>query len=224
MGKNQMMDIKLVLFDCDGTLIDSEYINNKATSDVLVALGHTKFTIPYCMEYFAGCSIHDVRNALEELKIADIESTLEKMQNITIELAKTGLAPIKNSLELMHDIKLPKCVVSNGERHLVLHSLKVTGLNKYFDDAKVFTRDLVVRPKPAPDLYLYAAQKSGDILPQHCLVIEDSVKGITAGKAAGMHVLGFVGGNHHNSETKAILRNSGAFAIIEDLSEVMEFL
>lgn len=219
-----MMDIKLVMFDCDGTLIDSEYINNKATSDVLKDLGHHKFTVPYCMEYFAGCSINDVRKALEDLKIIDIEGALSRMQNITIELAKTSLAPIKNSLELLSNIKLPKCVVSNGERHLVLHSLKVTKLIEHFSETRIFTRDLVARPKPAPDLYLYAAKECGNVLPQNCLVIEDSIKGITAGKAAGMHVLGFVGGNHHNSETKEVLRGSGAFAIINDLSEVMKFL
>lgn len=218
------MEIKLIIFDCDGTLIDSEYINNKATSDVLIELGHKEFTIDYCIRFFAGCSMHDVLDTLKKLRIPNPEITLDAMQTRAIAMAKNNLAPISNAIETVKKITLPKAVASNGERKMVITSLSITGLSKYFDNNSIFTCELVKKAKPAPDIYLYAAEKMGGIEPKHCLVIEDSVRGIIAGKAAGMNVLGFTGGNHHNDESKQALKDAGAMQIIENLAEILHYL
>ena len=146
------LDIDLVIFDCDGTLVDSEYVNNKSISEMLIGLGHEKFTLHYCVDYFAGCSVHDVINTLERLEIKNPEEELQKMHEHAIKLAKKELAAIKNVKETLAKISLPKCVASNGEKHIVTDFLEITGLIDFFGHSKIFTRELVTNPKPHPDL------------------------------------------------------------------------
>ena len=217
------LDINLVIFDCDGTLVDSEYVNNKSISQMLVGLGHTKFTTEYCIDYFAGCSIHDVVDALKRLKVESPEKELEKMHLYAMDLARKELSAIKNVSETLERIKIPKCVASNGEHSIVRDFLNITKLMKFFSEDYVFTRELVKHPKPAPDLYLHAAKQMGDIPPEKCLVIEDSVVGVTAGKSAGMNVIGFVGANHHHEQSEHQLLKAGAFTVIKDFSEILNY-
>jgi HAD superfamily hydrolase (TIGR01509 family) len=218
------MDIKLIIFDCDGTLIDSEYINNKATSEILIELGHTKFTVEYCLSLFAGCSSHDIIKALKEDNIQNPEETLNTMNIRALKLAKTNLKPIKHAIETVTQIKIPKAVASNGEKMNVIEFLKMTGLIKYFPEEQIFTTELVAKPKPAPDLHLYTAKKMGNVDPKNCLVIEDSIRGIIAAKNAGMNVLAFTGGNHHHNKSKKELHKAGASAVIETLPEILGYL
>lgn len=218
------MDIKLVIFDCDGTLIDSEYVNNKATSDILTELGHEEFTIDHCISHFAGCSMHDVIDTLKKLEVSKPEEVLERIHKHAMKMAKAKLEPIQNVAETLKQIQIPKAVASNGERHIVVECVKITDLIQYFHTDHIFTRELVKNPKPSPDLYLHVAEEMGNINPRNCLVIEDSMRGITAGKNAGMNVLGFTGGNHHHHESRKELRNAGALAVIENFSELLEYL
>jgi HAD superfamily hydrolase (TIGR01509 family) len=217
------LDIDLVIFDCDGTLVDSEYVNNKSISRMLVGLGHNKFTIEYCVDYFAGCSIHDVVDALNRLKVESPEKELEKMHLYAMDLAQKELAAIKNVPETLEKIRIPKCVASNGEHGIVREFLNITKLMQFFTEDSVFTRELVKNPKPAPDLYLHTAKQMGNIPPERCLVIEDSVVGVTAGKSAGMNVIGFVGANHHHEQSEHQLLKAGAFTIMKDFSEMLNY-
>ena len=216
--------IDLVIFDCDGTLVDSEYVNNKSISAMLVGLGHKKFTLEYCTDYFAGCSVHDVINTLERLQVKHPEKALQEMHEYAMNIAQSDLRAIKHVPETLAGITLPKCVASNGERHIVLEFLEITGLDGFFEKDNIFTRELVKKPKPEPDLYLYAAKKMGNTPPERCLVIEDSVIGVTAAKRAGMNVIGFFGANHHHERSENLLLTAGAFVAVKDFSEIMHYI
>ncbi len=213
----------LVLFDCDGTLVDSETINAQAMSEILIELGHKKYTTELCLKNFIGCSAVEIIQTLEILNITDPNHTLNLMHHRGISLAKTSLKPIKNARETIRSIKTPKCLVSNGDRKTVLEFLKITHLSEYFKEHSVFTREQVSKPKPSPDLYLFAAQKF-NTKPSNCLVIEDSVIGITAAKKAGMKVLGFTGANSFHEHMIQQIKDAGADHVIHDLLEILKHI
>jgi HAD superfamily hydrolase (TIGR01509 family) len=110
---------------------------------------------------------------------------------------------------VLEGLQIPHCVASSSDFDRVTLSLSLTGLATHFD-SRLYTSQMVERGKPAPDLFLYAAEKMRAD-PRRTLVIEDSVSGVAAGKAAGMTVWGFVGGSHYQSrDGKAILSEAGA--------------
>lgn len=117
------------------------------------------------------------------------------------------------------------CVASNGERSSVIKSLKMTGLYEAFDGGEdhIFTKIQVENAKPAPDLFLFAAEKM-DVLPKDCAVIEDSVAGVRAGIAAGMYVLGFTGSHHNPAMHANALKEAGAHRIFSDLIHIADYL
>lgn len=213
----------LVLFDCDGTIVDSETINAQAMSEILIKLEHKKYTTKYCLEKFIGCSAVEIIQTLEKLQINNPYQTLEQMHHRGIKLARAHLKPISNASETIRQIKIPKCIVSNGDRKTVLEFLKITQLSDYFKEHNVFTREQVSKPKPSPDLYLFAAEKL-NIAPSNCLVIEDSIIGITAAKKAGMKVLGFTGANSFHENMTAQIKDAGADHIIHDLLEILNHI
>jgi beta-phosphoglucomutase-like phosphatase (HAD superfamily) len=110
-------------------------------------------------------------------------------------------------------------VASNGERGNVIKSLEVTGLLHHFDEDRVFTKIQVERPKPAPDLFLFACEKM-QVAPANALAIEDSVAGVAAARAADIHVLGFTGTAHNKENHAKMLKNAGADAIIDTLIHI----
>lgn len=111
-----------------------------------------------------------------------------------------------------------KCVASSSHHERIALALRVTGLAHHFGDA-VFSSTMVERGKPAPDLFLHAAKAMG-VEPAHCIVVEDSVAGVAAGKAAGMAVIGFTGGSHCGPDHRHLLVTAGADRVIHDMSEL----
>ena len=147
----------LIIFDCDGTLVDSEYLYNSITSELLNEIGYAEYTPELCMELFTGQSWSTIRGALEERhgeKMPDdiieryIRIANEKM-NHDFEAAPHA-DTVLSELHQTHSL----CVASNGERNNVIKSLQVTGLFDYFGEDRIFSKIQVERPKPAPDLFL----------------------------------------------------------------------
>jgi HAD superfamily hydrolase (TIGR01509 family) len=132
------------------------------------------------------------------------------------------LQAIDGVLELLGSLRVPLCVASNSHTNRVRHSLQVTGLLPFFDP-HVFSATMVTRGKPAPDLFLFAAEKlavpAGD-----CLVVEDSIHGATAARSAGMEVIGFCGGSHCQPGHAERLLAAGCQRVFARMSEVREFL
>jgi beta-phosphoglucomutase-like phosphatase (HAD superfamily) len=115
-------------------------------------------------------------------------------------------------------LQIPHCVASSSDLDRVSFSLSLTGLSSHFG-GRLYSAQMVERGKPAPDLFLYAAERM-QANPCHTLVIEDSVSGVTAAKAAGMTAWGFVGGSHYQwRDGKAILRGAGADRVFERMAD-----
>ena len=217
----------LIIFDCDGTLVDSEYLNNKVSSDLLIEFGLTEYTPEKCIEEFTGSTWTNIRSDLEarhNVKLPD-DLISNYIARVHAEMEK-GLPPIKGAIDFVvtSQSKFKICVGSNGERSNVMKSLSLCGFSpKFFQDDNIFTRIQVPNGKPAPDLFLYAAEKM-NTEPSKCLVIEDSPTGVLAGVAAGIEVWGFVGTAHDQKSQEKKLIEAGASRVFSDFIHMGEAL
>ncbi|QKG25297.1 HAD family hydrolase [Actinomadura verrucosospora] len=184
--------IELVIFDCDGVLVDSEPIAVRTHSAVLTALGWP-LSEAEVMERFVGRSTASI-NELIEARLGP-ELTAEagrRFERLHAEAVDAGLAPVDGIAEALAAITLPTCVASSGSHAKMRHTLGRTGLHAHFE-GRIFSATQVARGKPAPDLFLLAAREMGAD-PGRCVVVEDSRYGVQAARAAGMRVLGYAGG------------------------------
>lgn len=221
-----MDDFDLLIFDCDGTLVDSEYMNNLATIRLLHDEGLTQYDMDYAFEHFVGLRLNMILAGIaKETGHVFPPGMSARYAQMAEEMMPEYLKGIPGADELVaaaaKNMKI--CVASNGQRENVLSSLERTGLKQFFPDEYVFTGVMVKNAKPAPDLFLLAAEKMG-VCPDRCLVIEDSVAGVTGAKAAGMRVFGFTGthDNHETAEKK--LAQAGAAEIFTSLIHIKERL
>ena len=184
------MNTKCILFDCDGTLVDSENITNRVVAKMAGELGIT-MTLSEAQQKFGGKTLDAVIYGMKEMSGKDIPADwLPRLVKEVSKAYETDLQPMEGIKKLLDSIDIPICVASNGEPRHVKGSLMLTGLNGYFNE-NVFTASEVNRPKPAPDLFLHAAQKMG-FKPKDCVVIEDSIPGVTAAVNANIKVYGLV--------------------------------
>ncbi|KGD39525.1 HAD hydrolase, IA, variant 3 family protein [Burkholderia pseudomallei] len=210
-------DARVLICDCDGVLIDSETIaadvlvrelearwpGVAARSIVLPLLGLRTERVLDCARARAGRALAD----------SDIEAIRRSVEAAAVQ------APIVDGIDAaLARIDLTIACASNSRRHYVDAALRRTGLKRFFGE-RLFCADGVARPKPAPDVYLAAAQALG-VAPSQCLVVEDSATGVTAASAAGMTVLGFVGGGHASPRQVDALRAIGARRVFDDMREL----
>jgi len=184
-----MSGYQLVIFDCDGVLVDSERITNRVFADLLGELG-LAFTLEDMFEHFVG---HSMAQCLDKIAgllgtppPADFVATYRARSKRALE---THLRPVSGIEEALDQITIPWCVASSGEHEKMRLTLGLTGLLPRFE-GKLFSVTEVARPKPAPDVFLYAASRCG-VAPGDCVVVEDTPTGVEAAVAAGMTVLGY---------------------------------
>jgi HAD superfamily hydrolase (TIGR01509 family) len=176
----------LVIFDCDGTLVDSEPIANRVLAAAVTEAGWP-LTPDESTERFLGCSMAMVTEVVEAaLGHALADDFLPRYQARLHDQMKVELEPIPGVREVLQTLDGPRCVASNGEHETVAFSLSVTGLADYFGE-RLFTAAQAGRGKPHPDLFLYAAEAM-NCAPEDCVVVEDSVLGVRGAAAAGMLV------------------------------------
>jgi HAD superfamily hydrolase (TIGR01509 family) len=190
----RMSEFDLVIFDCDGVLIDSEIISARMLVAELARLG-LRIDLAYVERHFLGRSYPVVMETIRrEFGLALPPDFEAQYREALLAAFQTELKVVPHVHEVLTGIGVPFCVATSSSPRRVEMSLKLVGL---FDlvAGKVFTSTLVARGKPAPDLFLHAAEKMGAD-PARALVIEDSLTGIRAGLAAGMTVWRFVGGSH----------------------------
>lgn len=184
----------LIIFDCDGVLVDSEPLSVRVLVEGLASIGHA-IEERAAYERFLGYSLAAVRAMLREELGFDLPAEcLVAMRESLFERFRRELKPIAGIAEVLDQLATPYCVASSSLPERITLSLEVTGLLPRFS-GRIFSATMVPRGKPAPDLYLHAAKTMG-VTPEACLVIEDSPPGIRAAQAAGMKVFGFLGGGH----------------------------
>ena len=186
----------LVMWDCDGVLVDSEALLKKGEVDALAKLGYT-LTTDDCTRLFSGVSVDTAMENFEAEMGSTLPPTFFKEQiEGSLDLFKRELQPLMaDTVMALFDASIPMCVASGSPRDRVLLSLDVGGMGHCFKETEVFTRELVSKGKPAPDLFLYSAEKMG-VKPERCIVVEDSTSGIEAALAAGMKCISYMGGGH----------------------------
>jgi HAD superfamily hydrolase (TIGR01509 family) len=210
---------KLVIFDCDGTLVDSEIIACRVFPAVWSEMG-VSMTEDFFLCNFVGVGsdaaiIKETMSRLppDAMKIAD--------QKFDEELRKS-LQPVRGMRELLSGLGCQTCVASNSSLGYVREALSITALDTFFG-GRVYSAQQVKKPKPEPDLFLHVASELG-YSSEQCLVIEDSVSGVTAAKRAGMTAIGFMGGLHFNAVVKNRLLEARADYYCSDISELKELL
>jgi HAD superfamily hydrolase (TIGR01509 family) len=184
--------VELVIFDCDGVLVDSERICVKVDAIVLSDLG-CAFTEAEIIEQFVGSSSEIFTAAVEERLGRRLEKDWQQRYEHLYQAAFAAeLAPVDGVMAVLDRLTTPVCVASNGTPAGIRRSLGRTALSGYFGE-HVFSAAEVPRGKPAPDLFLHAARSMG-VEPGRCAVVEDSRYGVQAARAAGMRVFGYSGG------------------------------
>ncbi len=183
---------KLVIFDCDGVLVDSEVIANQVFLDKLLALG-LKLELADLFEKFVGRTMADCMAQVEVMlgksAPAQFVSELDHATFLAFESDLKAVDGIALVLDALDAAKIAYCVASSGSHLKMNKTLGLTGLLPRLE-GRIYSASEVARPKPFPDIYLYAASQM-QTSPQDCVVIEDSPTGAKAGRAAGMKVLGY---------------------------------
>ncbi len=214
-------NVDLIIFDCDGVLVDSEMLSMRGYRDTLLAVG-----IDVAHDDLLDCiglKQADIFNRVENLSGRSVSAeTREGLWPRIRVLFEAELKPTAGLVEFLASLTTKVCVASSSDPGRLRVSLGLTGLADYFGDA-VFSTQLVPHGKPAPDIFLFAAQRMG-CDPARCLVIEDSAPGIRGAIAAGMTAIGYVGASHIRPGHAKLLSAAGATAICEDWRCVAQWL
>jgi len=186
-----------VIFDLDGTLVDSEGLCNQAFLDLLPQLDDTQQSLT---ERYRGQKLAPILADLEHRLRLKLPDTFERdYRQRVAELFASDLRPMPGVLEMLEAITFPKCIASGGPLSKIHHALKISGLAPYFAD-NIFSSYEVGSWKPQPDLFQFAARAMG-FIPAQCAVIEDSDIGIAAATAAGMKAYRYQGNGNGNASS-----------------------
>jgi HAD superfamily hydrolase (TIGR01509 family) len=208
----------LIIFDCDGVLVDSEVISCRAHAETLTRHGYP-ITADEVLNRFLGVSDREARQIVERELGRKLPGDFEQQVKLaTLQHYAGDLRPVSHVGEAIAAIDLRKCVASSGTPEKIRHGLTCAGLYAQFTP-HIFSATEVSRGKPAPDLFLFAAERM-DTQPARCLVVEDSVPGVIGAVAAGMAVLGFVGGSHCRPGHAAMLQAAGAAETFDDMRQL----
>ncbi|MFD4908357.1 HAD family hydrolase [Kitasatospora purpeofusca] len=184
--------VRLVIFDCDGVLVDSERIAARVQIGLGAELGWP-LTEEEVVERFIGRSMASIdEQVAERLGRETADRWWAEFVRRHAEQVDAGLEPVDGLPEALDAITLPTCVASSGSHEKMAHTLGRTGLHHRFT-GRIFSATEVARGKPAPDLFLHAARRMG-VPPSACAVVEDSAPGVLAARAAGMRAFGYAGG------------------------------
>jgi HAD superfamily hydrolase (TIGR01509 family) len=184
-----MRPIELVIFDCDGVLVDSELITNRVFGAVLAELGLT-LTQQFIFDHFVGRSMRYCWEQVEAMLGRPVpDEARRELQLRTNTALAAGVRAVRGIEAVLDSMRVPYCVASSGSHEKMATTLGATGLLPRFRN-RIFSATQVARGKPAPDIFLYAASSCA-VHPSACAVVEDSPAGVAAGVAAGMRVYGY---------------------------------
>ncbi len=212
--------LDLIIFDCDGVLVDSEIIGINLTRSLLQQYGVTIGFNEFCIEY-SGLSWDILIDKVREQKGVIIPASINQTFFPSLfTLFREKLTRIAGTLEVISTLSIPKCICSNSSSEQLEFMLSLVGLESMFNGGIFSAVDLGPgRGKPQPDIFLHAAQML-HAAPENTLVIEDSVHGVTAAKSAGMFAIGFIGGAHTYPQHREKLLAAGADVIIDSMFQL----
>jgi HAD superfamily hydrolase (TIGR01509 family) len=214
-----MTQIDLVIFDCDGVLVDSEIIAARVEAELLTEAGYP-ISAEELAETYAGLTFRDILLRVEEKAQIPLQSSLiDRAEKINDHRLATEVLAIDGVHEAVAALAVPRCICSNSSGHRLDAMLTRTRLKPFFDGRIFSAKETPTRrTKPAPDVFLHAAQTLGSN-PGKTFVIEDSVHGIHGAKAAGMRVIGFTGASHSYPGHADALTDAGAETVIRRWAE-----
>jgi HAD superfamily hydrolase (TIGR01509 family) len=187
------MRYDLILFDNDGVLVDSEPLSNRLLAGYLTELGHETSYEDSIRDYM-GSAMHRIHDLILERTGKRLPAEFDEEFHTRVFAAfERDLEPVPGVVDVLRQLTeagVPFCVASSGSHERIRVGHRKTGLDRWFDEGRVFSAQDVGRGKPAPDLFLHAARSMG-VAPERCAVVEDSPLGVQAGLAAGMDVFGF---------------------------------
>ncbi|MBX3575978.1 MAG: HAD family hydrolase [Rhizobiaceae bacterium] len=214
----------LVIFDCDGVLVDSEIIAARLEADLLTEAG-IPITAAEIAEDYAGLTFKDIMLRLEEKAGVPLQASLLDRERAALDKRLAAeVRAIDGVREALISVTGPKCICSNSTPDRLEMMLTKTGLKPFFN-GKVFSAKATEsgRPKPEPDVFLHAA-RAMETDPEKAFVIEDSVHGVTAARRAGMRVIGFTGASHTYPGHADRLTEAGAETVIRRWAELKPVL
>jgi HAD superfamily hydrolase (TIGR01509 family) len=215
----KVMRYDLVIFDNDGVLVDSEPISNRLLAAYLTELGHPTSYEESIRDYM-GSAMHRIHELVLQRTGQRLPESFDDVFHARVfaafEQELVAVAGASGVLEKLAADDVPYCVASSGSHERIRVGHRTTGLDRWFDKERIFSSQDVGRGKPAPDLFLYAAERMG-ISPERCVVVEDSPLGVQAAVAAGMDVYGFT------AMTPAE-KLAGATRLFSDMGELADLL
>ncbi|HEY2632046.1 MAG TPA: HAD-IA family hydrolase [Solirubrobacteraceae bacterium] len=215
-----MSDPELVIFDCDGVLVDSEVISNGVLARALTAEG-LPTTLAQARREYQGLLLSEVVQRAQQSLGRDLaDDWVERFERDRTEAFHRDLEPVSGAASTVQRVKnagIPVCVASQGSLEKTRMTLGLTALRSLFPAGALFSGQLVPRGKPHPDLFLHAATTMG-AKPSRCAVVEDTVSGITAAVAAGMRAFGYAADSDETA-----LRSAGA-EILHSLTDLPDML
>ncbi len=222
-----MSSFDLIIFDCDGVLVDSEIIAAQVESRLLTDAGYP-ISVEEMGERFSGMTWKNILLEIErEASIPLSASLLEKSEKLLDARLERDVKVIEGVKFALSRLTAQRCICSNSSSHRLDMMLTKVGLKPYFDGHIYSAKDLGPdRVKPKPDIFLHGAKQFG-VSPERAIVVEDSVHGITGAKAAGMRVIGFTGASHTYPSHADKLTDAGAETVIsrmQDLPATIEAL
>jgi HAD superfamily hydrolase (TIGR01509 family) len=183
----------LVIFDNDGVLVDSEPISNRLLAEYLTEVGHPT-TYEESIRDYMGSAMHRIHELIGERTgqrlPAEFDDVFHGRVFAAFERELKAVDGAADVLEGLDAAGMRYCVASSGSHERIRVGHRTTGLDRWFDEGRIFSSQDVGRGKPAPDLFLHAARRMG-VAPERCVVVEDSPLGVQAAVAAGMDVYGF---------------------------------
>jgi HAD superfamily hydrolase (TIGR01509 family) len=214
---NETHSYDLIIFDCDGVLVDSESLACGAVLDCLCRHG-IEMDADTVFDKLLGRSPRTIGEYCAQLGRSVPEGFYAELRATTRAAFAAALKPIHGVASVLENLRTPYCVASSSDLDRMDYSLRLTGLSALVD-GRLFSAAMVRHGKPAPDLFLHAAARMGTA-PDRVLVVEDSVSGVQAGKAAGMTVWGFVGGSHYAGRAgRALLMAAGADLVFDRMAD-----
>lgn len=209
----------LIIFDCDGVLIDSEILASEVNAEILTSAGYP-ITVDDVILRFTGLTGEQMFAEIAEEMGTPLPDDLAERNMVEVDRRLEGVKPIEGVQEMLDNLDYPRCVCSNSTSKRLKLSMTAAGVYDRFRPY-IFSAPEVGegRSKPAPDVYLYAAKEFGTA-PADTIVIEDSVHGVTGAVAAGMRVIGFTGGGHSWAGHADALTEAGAETVVRRLADI----